>query len=43
MKNLGLLFKVGFKKNFVSFFFSLTENNGSTVSTTIKVDNIGDD
>lgn len=40
VKNLGFLFKIGFKKNLIGFLFGLTENNGSTVSSTIKVDNI---
>jgi hypothetical protein len=34
------LLKIGFKKNLVGFLFGLTENNGSSVSSTIKVDNI---
>ncbi len=43
MENLGLLFKVSLEKNFVVFLFGLTEYNRSTMSSSVKVDNISDD
>lgn len=41
MEDLSLLFKISFKENFVGFLFGFAENNCSSVSSTVKVDNIG--
>lgn len=43
VKDLGLLFEVGLEQDFVGFFFGLAEDDGSSVSSSVKVDNVGDD
>lgn len=43
MKDLSLLFKISFKKDFIGFLFGLTEDDGSSVSSSVKIDNIGND
>jgi hypothetical protein len=40
MQDLGFLFKIGFKKDFVGFLFGLTEDDSSTMSATIKIDDV---
>ncbi len=43
VEDLGFLLEVGLEKNFVGFLFSLAEDNGSTVSSSVKIDDIRDD
>jgi len=43
VQNLSLLLQVGFQEDFVGFLFGLAENNGSSVSSSVKVDDVGDD
>jgi len=40
MQNLSLLLEISLEKNLIGFFLSLAENNGSTMSTSVKIDNI---
>ena len=43
MEDLSFLFKVSFQENLVGLLFGLGENDGSSMSTTVKVDNVGND
>ena len=43
MQDLGLLFKVCFKQDFIGFSFGLTEDDGSSVSSSVQVNDISDD
>ena len=43
MEGLSFLVEVGLEQNFVDFFLGFAEDDGSTVSAAIKVDEIGDD
>jgi len=42
MQNLRLLFEIGLGKYLVGLFFCLTENNSTSMSSTIEVDDISD-
>jgi hypothetical protein len=43
VKDLGLLLEVGFEQDFVGFPFGFTENDGSAVSSSVKVNDVSDD
>jgi hypothetical protein len=43
VKNLSLLLQVGFEQDLIGLFLCLTENDGSAVSSSIKIDEVGDD
>ena len=43
MQNLGFLLKVCFQQNFIGFLFGLTEDDGSSVSASVQVDDISND
>lgn len=43
MEDLGFLFQVSLQEDLVGFLFGLAENDGSAMSSSIKVDNVGDD
>ncbi len=43
VQDLGLLFEVGFQQDFIGFPFGLAEDDGSSVSTSVQVDDVSDD
>lgn len=43
VEDLGLLFEVGFEKDFVGFLFGLAEDNSSAVSSSVEVDDVSND
>lgn len=43
MQNLSLLLEIGLQKDLVCLSLRLTEDDGSTMTTSVKVDDVRDD
>lgn len=43
MQDLRFLFEIGFRKYLIGLFLGLTEDNGTSVASTIQVDDVSDD
>jgi hypothetical protein len=43
MQNLSLLLEIGLQKDLIGLSLRLTEDDGSTMTTSVKVDDVRDD